>query len=217
MSLQIFQANLFKQSYVEHILIDDEPWFKAKQVADILDYANTRQAIQAHVDEEDKKPLNAIYQESENKTADILGNTIMINESGLYSLILRSKKKEAKEFKKWITSEVIPSIRRTGRYENMELRRQLEESKKIAEKAIQTVEKVTKTVEKQDKLIDWYMDHQVVEDRCFQKLPPKKMEYIPAPKQEPKKLDDIQLKKRIVADMRSILSNPYDYIYIPRN
>lgn len=90
---------------------DGEPWFVGKDVATALGYANTKDAIYAHVDSEDKR----IIQRSENTTLEIpnRGMTI-INESGLYSLILSSKLKSAKRFKRWVTSEVLPCIRKTG-------------------------------------------------------------------------------------------------------
>lgn len=96
---------------------DGNPWFVAKDVAEILDYADTKRAIQLHVDTEDKCVMGQF--ESQNQGGQIItpqNNTILINESGLYSLILRSNKKEAKQFKRWITSEVIPSLRKTGEY-----------------------------------------------------------------------------------------------------
>lgn len=82
-----------------------------KDVATALGYANTKDAIYAHVDSEDKR----IIQRSENTTLEIpnRGMTI-INESGLYSLILSSKLESAKRFKRWVTSEVLPCIRKTG-------------------------------------------------------------------------------------------------------
>ena len=90
---------------------DGEPWFVGKDVATALGYANTKDAIYAHVDSEDKR----IIQRSENTTLEIpnRGMTI-INESGLYSLILSSKLESAKRFKRWVTSEVLPCIRKTG-------------------------------------------------------------------------------------------------------
>ena len=99
----------------------DEIWFKAAVVASILKYTNQRKAIRDHVDPEDKRKLSEISQESKrNESFPFKGNggeCIYINESGLYSLILRSKLKSAKEFKRWVTSEVLPSIRKTGRYD----------------------------------------------------------------------------------------------------
>ena len=86
-----------------------EPWFVGKDVAEALGYADTNKAIAMHVEEEDK--LN-------DKTALSLGQRggWLINESGLYSLILSSKLPTAKRFKRWVTSEVLPSIRKTGGY-----------------------------------------------------------------------------------------------------
>ena len=99
----------------------DEIWFKAVVVATILKYTNQRKAIHDHVDPEGKRKLSEISKESKrNESFPFKGNggeCICINESGLYSLILRSKLKSAKEFKRWVTSEVLPSIRKTGRYD----------------------------------------------------------------------------------------------------
>ena len=99
----------------------DEIWFKAVIVATILKYTNQRKAIRDHVDPEDKRKLSEISQESKrNESFPFKGNggeCIYINESGLYSLILRSKLESAKGFKRWVTSQVLPSIRKTGRYD----------------------------------------------------------------------------------------------------
>ena len=98
---------------------DDDIWFRAKTVANILEYSNSRKAINDHVDEKDKcslKRLNSKGNESPPLTGNA-GNTIYINESGLYSLIFRSKMDKAKDFKRWVTKEVLPSIRKTGKYE----------------------------------------------------------------------------------------------------
>ena len=94
-------------------------WFRAKTVAIILGYSNTRKAILDHVDSEDKITLNDLKFRG-NDSLPLTwnaGNTIYINESGLYSLILRSDMDKAKEFKRWVTKEVLPSIRKTGKYE----------------------------------------------------------------------------------------------------
>ena len=102
------------------INVGDEPWFKGKDVASSLDYFDTNQAIQKHVDEEDKYTLETLASKHGGvKTTPLNHNekqTIYINEAGLYSLILRSKKPEAKLFKRWVCSEVLPSIRKTGKY-----------------------------------------------------------------------------------------------------
>lgn len=87
------------------IEIGNEPWFVAKDICNILEIKNTTQAIQ-RLDEDERTMLNIGRQ----------GETNIVNEYGLYSLILASRKKEAKEFKRWITHEVLPSIRKTGGY-----------------------------------------------------------------------------------------------------
>lgn len=95
---------------IRTVKINDEPWFVGRDIADVLGYSNTRDALVRHVDEEDKDDVvipDAIGREQ---------NTTIINESGLYSLILSSKLESAKKFKRWVTSEVIPQIRKTGSY-----------------------------------------------------------------------------------------------------
>ena len=89
--------------------INGEPYFVGKDVAEILGYSNPRDALSKHVDDEDKATV-AIHDGSQNR------NLTTINESGLYSLILSSKLPKAKEFKRWVTSEVLPSIRKHGAY-----------------------------------------------------------------------------------------------------
>ncbi len=99
----------FSGQDVRIITINDEPWFVGKDVSDILGYSNSRKALSDHVDVEDKGVTKS----------DTLGgsqNITIINESGLYSLILKSKKPEAKQFKHWVTSEVLPTIRKHGAY-----------------------------------------------------------------------------------------------------
>ena len=107
MELQIFQNAEFGS--VRSTMINGESFFVGKDVAEILGYADPNKAIAMHVDEEDK--LN-------DKTASSLGQRggWLINESGLYSLILSSKLPAAKRFKRWVTSEVLPAIRRHGLY-----------------------------------------------------------------------------------------------------
>lgn len=91
---------------VRTVLLNNEVWFCAKDVCDILEIKNVTQAVQ-RLEEDERSMFNIGRQ----------GNTNFINESGLYTLILRSDKPEAKPFRKWITSEVIPAIRKTGKYE----------------------------------------------------------------------------------------------------
>lgn len=94
---------------VRALLIDDEPWFVGKDVASALGYSNERKAVRDHVDDEDKRGERI-------GTPYGVQNMTVINESGLYSLILSSKLDSAKKFKRWVTSEVLPSIRKTGSY-----------------------------------------------------------------------------------------------------
>lgn len=89
---------------------DGKPWFVGKDVAEILGYQNARDALARHVDNEDK---NTVVFHDGNKGNP---NQTIINESGLYSLILSSKLPTAKQFKRWVTSEVLPSIRKHGGY-----------------------------------------------------------------------------------------------------
>lgn len=110
--LQIFQNAEFGS--VRTATIDGEPYFVGKDVATILGYSNPRDAISKHVDDEDKGGAKC----------DTLGGRqeiLFINESGLYSLILRSQLPAAKRFKRWVTSEVLPAIRRHGMYATEEL------------------------------------------------------------------------------------------------
>lgn len=102
---------VFDGSNVRTLVIDGQPYFVGKDVAEILGYANTRDALSKHVDSEDKNTVaihDGIKRGNPNQT--------VINESGLYSLILGSKLPQAKEFKHWVTSEVLPSIRKHGAY-----------------------------------------------------------------------------------------------------
>jgi len=105
--IQVFSNDEFGK--VRTLMIDNEPWFVGKDVAEVLGYTNPSKALSDHVDTEDK--LN-------NETLLSLGQRggWLINESGLYSLILSSKLPSAKKFKRWVTSEVLPAIRKTGSY-----------------------------------------------------------------------------------------------------
>lgn len=107
-TIAVYENSEFGQ--IRTLTISGEPWFVGKDVAEILGYAKPRNAIMSHVDDEDKKdaPIQGA-----------LGGTqqmIIINESGLYSLILSSKLPTARQFKHWVTAEVLPAIRKTGSY-----------------------------------------------------------------------------------------------------
>lgn len=95
---------------VRTLCIDGEPWFVGKDVADVLGYTNSRKALADHVDDEDKNTVTFRDGTPGNP------NQVIINESGLYSLIFSSKLESARRFKRWVTSEVLPAIRKTGNY-----------------------------------------------------------------------------------------------------
>lgn len=107
--IKAFQNDKFGNVRVVLIGTNQQPYFVGKDVAEALGYRDTADAIKKHVDEEDK--LTRQFADSGQNR-----NMICINESGLYSLILSSKLPSAKEFKRWVTSEVLPSIRQTGSY-----------------------------------------------------------------------------------------------------
>ena len=109
--LQIFSNSEFGN--IRTVTIDNEPWFVGKDIAEALGYGKGKSlnnAVATHVDDEDKGV-------TEMMTPGGKQNLIIINESGLYSLILSSKLPNAKKFKRWVTSEVLPAIRKTGHYE----------------------------------------------------------------------------------------------------
>lgn len=100
----------FGDNQVRLVVRDGEPWFVAKDVCDTLGYSNSRDTLAKHLDEDEKGVANS----------DTLGGNqqlTIINESGLYALVLRSRKPEARKFAKWVTREVLPSIRKTGQYQ----------------------------------------------------------------------------------------------------
>lgn len=109
--LQIFNNAEFGS--IRTLMINEEPYFVGKDVAEILGYSNTKDALATHVDAEDKM----VIQRSENTTFEIPNRGLtVINESGLYSLVFSSKMQNAKKFKRWVTSEVLPTIRKHGVY-----------------------------------------------------------------------------------------------------
>lgn len=105
--LQIFN---FEELPVRTLTVNDEPYFVSKDVAEILGYLRPSDAIKSHVDEEDKLTRQFTV-------SGQLRNMTVINESGLYSLIFSSKLDSAKRFKRWVTSEVLPELRKTGTYQ----------------------------------------------------------------------------------------------------
>ena len=106
MELQTFN---FETQEVRTVIENNEPWFVGKDVAEILGYKRTADAIRQHVDKEDKGV-------GEIQTPGGIQNMTIVNESGLYALIFGSKLPKAKDFKRWVTREVLPSIRKHGMY-----------------------------------------------------------------------------------------------------
>ena len=105
--MMIFRNDAF--SDVRTVMIDGVPWFAATDITRILGYKNCSKAIVDHVDEEDKGITKC-------STAGGMQNLTVINESGVFSLIMQSKMPDARRFKRWVTSEILPTIRKTGGY-----------------------------------------------------------------------------------------------------
>lgn len=110
--LKIFNNEEFGS--VRSVMIDNEPWLVGKDVAVALGYSNASKAVMMHVDDEDKQK-QMLTADSQN--GNVVTETTLINESGLYSLVLSSKLPSAKKFRRWVTSEVLPEIRKTGGYQ----------------------------------------------------------------------------------------------------
>ena len=112
MALQVFRADQHPFE-VTTVIVDQVPWCKGKEVAACLAYTNPQKALRDHVDEDDRKTYAELIK-GVNESGPPLNqqpHEVYINESGIYSLVLRSQKQEAKVFKRWVTSEVLPSIR----------------------------------------------------------------------------------------------------------
>ncbi|HDG5651433.1 TPA: ORF6C domain-containing protein [Staphylococcus aureus] len=137
--MQELQTFNFEELPVWTLEVDGEPYFIGKDVADILGYTNSRKTLSDHVDEEDKL-TSRIVTSGQNR------NVTIINESGLYSLIFSSKLENAKRFKRWVTSEVLPSLRRTGTYQTKPLTTS-EQIQLIAQGNTELDERVTKIEE----------------------------------------------------------------------
>jgi len=149
----------YESSEVRTIEKDGEPWFVAKDVATVLGYAKPLNAVSTHVDADDSLKQGLI---------DSMGRvqeTIIINESGLYSLILSSKLPDAKKFKRWVTSEVLPSIRKTGSYHSQQQLSPMEMIAAMANNAVEmerrlkeTENKIAETSNKLDQALDVFTE-----------------------------------------------------------
>ena len=125
MKNQIFKNAEFGQ--IRTCMVDGETYFVGKDVASALGYVNPTKAVSVHVDEEDRSMSEMDTHQRGSQM------TIIINESGLYSLILSSKLESARRFKRWVTSEVLPAIRQNGRYELQQQNRVLESRNALLE------------------------------------------------------------------------------------
>lgn len=147
--LKIFDNPEFGQ--IRTVEIDDEPWLVGKDVAEALGYSNPRDALANHVDSEDKATV-AVHDGSQNR------NMTIINESGLYSLILSSKISTAKKFKHWVTKEVLPSIRKNGGYihttSDMTDAEIMAKAVVVAQRTIAEREERIKNLEAENKLLE---------------------------------------------------------------
>lgn len=166
--LQLFD---FEGNKLRSILVDEVPYFVAKDATKVLGYKNTTQALNDRVDDEDKisKLVNeSQISENDNFVNDSqrLVNVDLINESGLYSLILSSKMPNAKKFKHWVTSEVLPAIRKNGAYQLPQTpEEQLQLTMKVANRLVGRVGKVEKRVDKAEKDLEYIKDTAEVDEQ----------------------------------------------------
>lgn len=149
-NIELFKNERFGE--IRTLIINDEIWFVGKDVANALGYSNSSKAIIVHIDNEDKIIENLPHSQNGN----MVSKTTLINESGLYSLILSSKLPQAKEFKRWVTDEVLPTIRKHGAYLTSE---KIEETLlnpdviiKLAKTLKEEQKKVTKLSQENEKL-----------------------------------------------------------------
>ncbi len=140
----------FESNEVRTVLIDDEPWFVGKDVATILGYKNTNDAMSRHVDVDDKRGARITTPGGKQQMN-------IINESGVFALIFGSELDSAKRFKKWVTSEVLPSIRKTGSYSVQPM----DDFDKIALIAKGTT-KLKEQVNGIETKVDTYIENQVI-------------------------------------------------------
>lgn len=136
--LQIFSNPEFGQ--VRTVELDGQPWLVGKDVAEALGYKNTKDALERHVDDEDKRQNDGVV------IHDSIGreqHPVIINESGLYSLILSSKMPKAKAFKRWVTSEVLPALRKNGVYETVKAQQHIEQLEATNERLTAAIQAVS--------------------------------------------------------------------------
>ncbi len=157
-AIQIFQNDRFGEVRVTEV--NGEQMFAATDVCNVLGYSNPSKAISDHVDEDERY----------NQSLERGGNMLFITESGLYSLILRSNKPNAKPFRKWVTSEVLPSIRKTGSY-TMALPKTYSEALRQLADAVEAKEKIQLQLEVKtqqlDEAKDWFSIKRWAKEHCM--------------------------------------------------
>lgn len=150
-NLPVFKSKLTNGKEIRVLGTYDKPLFIAKDIAEILGYKDTKDAVKKHVDEEDKisySKLSINERGGISPPLKIQPQTQLINESGLYSLILRSKLPSSKEFKRWVTSEVLPSIRKTGEYKIQEFQEKLKNAENLIQEKEKEIKKVSENHQK---------------------------------------------------------------------
>ena len=143
--LQICSNPEFGQ--VRTVELDGQPWLVGKDVAEALEYKNPQRAIRDHVDDEDRGVTKTVTPSGEQEM-------LIINESGLYSLILSSKMPKAKAFKHWVTSEVLPALRRNGVYETVKAQQHIEQLEATNERLTAAIQAVSIAKEQLAEIID---------------------------------------------------------------
>lgn len=146
--IEIFKNSEFGE--IRTTVIDGEPWFVGKDVAEALGYCKPENALAAHVDQEDKT-ITLIQGSGSNYKS----TTTLINESGLYSLVLSSKLPTAKQFKRWVTHDVIPTIRKTGSY-SIGVPRTFAEALRLAADQQEQIEKQQKLISDQKPKVEFF-------------------------------------------------------------
>ena len=143
--LQIFSNPEFGQ--VRTVEIDGQPWLVGKDVAVALGYKNPQRAIRDHVEDEDKGMTKTVTPSGEQEM-------LIINESGLYSLILSSKMPKAKAFKRWVTGEVLPALRKNGVYETVKAQQHIEQLEATNDRLTVAIQSVSQAKDQLAEIID---------------------------------------------------------------
>lgn len=158
-SIELFRNESFGE--IRTLLIEDEVWFVGKDVAEALGYERPDNAIRNHIDEEDKL-MHQISASGQSR------KMVIINESGLYSLILSSKLPQAKEFKRWVTNDILPSIRKNGGYisnqENLTQEEILAKALIVAQNVINEKDKLNKQLQAQNSELT--VDNQIMKPKA---------------------------------------------------